>query len=107
MSDAIVLHGNADWTSPYVFSAFVVLTEKGLPFEVKAFDLFAGEHKAGDYAGRSITGRVPSLQHGDRWLAESSAIDEYLEDVFAPPRYARLYPADQQLIVKTIVGRTF
>jgi glutathione S-transferase len=30
---------------------------------------------------------------GDFWLAESSAIDEYQEDVFPPPQYARLYPA--------------
>jgi glutathione S-transferase len=37
-----------------------------------------------------------TLTHGDFSIAESSAITEYLEDVFAPPQYARLYPADLQ-----------
>jgi glutathione S-transferase len=91
--DELILWGDKNFYSPYVFSCFVALTEKGLPFEVKTFDLLAGEHKQGDYGARSITGRVPSLQHGDLWLAESSAIDEYLEDVFPPPQHARLYPA--------------
>ena len=91
--EQLILWGEKNYYSPYVFSCFVALTEKGVPFELRTFDLFAGEHKLGDYAARSITGRVPSLQHGDLWLAESSAIDEYLEEVFPPPRYARLYPA--------------
>jgi glutathione S-transferase len=90
--EQLILWGEKNFYSPYVFSCFVALTEKGLPFEVRTFDLFAGEHRKGDYGARSITGRVPSLQHGDLWLAESSAIDEYLEEVFPPPRHARLYP---------------
>jgi glutathione S-transferase len=93
MADEIVLYGESNWESPYVFSCFVALREKGLPFEVRTWTLAAGEHRRGDYANRSVTGRVPALVHGDFWLAESSAIDEYLEDVFPPPEYARLYPA--------------
>ncbi len=88
----LVLWGDSNFESPYVFSSFVALTEKGLPFELRLFSLSAGEHRQGDYPLRSVTGRVPSLQHGDFWLAESSAIDEYLEDVFPPPRFPRLYP---------------
>jgi glutathione S-transferase len=91
--EKLILWGEKNYYSPYVFSCFVALAEKGLPFEVRTLDLFAGEHKRNDYPARSITGRVPALQHGELWLAESSAIDEYLEDVFPPPRYARLYPA--------------
>ncbi|GEJ55865.1 glutathione transferase [Anaeromyxobacter diazotrophicus] len=91
--EKLILWGEKNYYSPYVFSCFVALAEKGLPFEVRTFDLSAGEHRQGDYGARSITGRVPSLQHGELWLAESSAIDEYLEEVFPPPRYARLYPA--------------
>ena len=91
--EKLILWGEKNYYSPYVFSCFVALTEKGLPFEMRTFDLFAGEHRHGDYLARSITGRVPSLQHGDLWLAESSAIDEYLEDAFPPPQHARLYPA--------------
>ncbi len=94
MSDEIVLYGNQGWTSPYVFSAFVALREKGLPFTMKLVSLEKQEHQRPEYRDPSITGRVPALRHGDFWLAESSAIDEYLEDAFAPPRYPRLYPAE-------------
>jgi glutathione S-transferase len=94
MPDSLVLYGNKGWTSPYVFSAFVVLREKGLPFEVRVLDLGAREHDQPGYRDPSITGRVPALQHGDFWLAESSAIDEYLEEAFPPPAFPRLYPAD-------------
>lgn len=88
----LILWGDSNFESPYVFSSFVALKEKGLPFELKLLSLPAGEHRQGDYPSRSVTGRVPSLQHGEFWLAESSAIDEYLEDVFPPPRFPRLYP---------------
>jgi glutathione S-transferase len=94
MSDPLVLYGNAGWTSPYVFSVYVTLKEKGLPFEVKLVDLGVGEHHRPEYRDPSITGRVPALRHGDFWLAESSAIDEYLEDAFPAPAHPRLYPAD-------------
>jgi glutathione S-transferase len=94
MSDELVLYGNEGWTSPYVFSAFVALREKGLPFTVQLVSLEKQEHQRPDYRDRSITGRVPALRHGDFWLAESSAIDEYLEETFPPPRHPRLYPAD-------------
>jgi glutathione S-transferase len=92
MTETLILHGESNFVSPYVFSCFVALREKGLPFELRTFSLDRGEHRKGEYPSRSITGRVPALQHGDFWLAESSAIDEYLEEAFPPPRYPRLYP---------------
>ncbi len=94
--EKLVLYGESRFHSPYVFSCYVALKEKGLPFELTTFSLDAGEHRTGEYGSRSITGRVPSLRHGDFWLAESSAIDEYLEDVFPAPRFARLYPEAQR-----------
>jgi glutathione S-transferase len=94
MPDDLVLYGSRLWTSPYVFSAFVALKEKGLPFRMELLDTEAGEHRRPEYEGRSFTGRMPALRHGALWLAESSAIAEYLEDVFPPPRHARLYPED-------------
>src|SRR5512140_3137764 len=94
MPEPLVLHINKDWSSPYAFSAFVTLTEKRLPFRTELVDLPAGEHRRQPYEASSITGRIPSLRHGDFWLAESSAIDEYLEEAFPPPAYPRLYPAD-------------
>jgi glutathione S-transferase len=94
MASDLVLFGNTRFTSPYVFSAYVTLQEKGLPFELRLVDLGAGEHQRPDYRDPSITGRIPALRHGDFWLAESSAIDEYLEEAFPPPAWPRLYPAD-------------
>lgn len=94
MPDDLVLYGNDRFTSPYVFSAFVTLTEKGVPFRLEVLSLERREHERPGYAGPSITGKVPSLRHGDFWLAESSAIDEYVEDVFGPPSHPRLYPED-------------
>lgn len=88
----LILWGESTFYSPYVFSVFVALKEKGLSFELKTMSLQAGEHRQGDFPSRSLTGRVPTLEHGDFCLAESSAVDEYLEDVFPPPRYPRLYP---------------
>jgi glutathione S-transferase len=100
MADEIVLYGNKDLTSPYVFSAFVALTEKRLAFRLELLDLPTGEHRRPPYEQDSITGRVPALRHGtgagDFWVAESSAIDEYLEEAFPPPAHPRLYPADLQ-----------
>lgn len=94
MPDELVLYGNDSYTSPYVFSAFVTLKEKGVPFRLEVLSLEKKEHERPDYAGPSFTGRVPALRHGDFWLAESSAIDEYVDEAFAPPAHPRLYPQE-------------
>jgi glutathione S-transferase len=96
MTDELVLYGNAGLTSPYVFSCFVTLEEKGVPFRLELLSLERKEHERAEYRDASWTGRVPALRHGDFWLAESSAIDEYVEDAFPPPRWPRLYPEDPQ-----------
>jgi len=77
-------------------SAFVSLHEKGLPFRIEAIDLEAGANLQPPFARTSATRRVPTLVHGGFHLSESSAISEYLEDVF-PASGLRLYPADPQL----------
>lgn len=85
---------DAYWTSPYAFSAFVALKEKGLAFDVEEVALQRKEQERPEYVATSLTGRVPRLRHRDFHLAESSAIDEYLEEAFPPPRFPRLFPAD-------------
>jgi glutathione S-transferase len=92
VSDALTLFVDAKLESPYAFSAFVALEEKRLPYTLKTLSLQAGEHRKPDY--RAATGRIPSLQHGDYVLAESSAIAEYLADVFPFPDHPRLFPVD-------------
>jgi glutathione S-transferase len=87
----IVLYGDNLWTSPYVYSCFVALKEKAIPFETKIVSLGAGEHRKGDMT-KALTGRVPALEHDGFWLAESTAIVEYLEDAF--PQSTRVLPTD-------------
>lgn len=88
----LVLHADSFWISPYVFTCYVSLREKGVPFEVARVALEERAQDAPSYRRSSITGRVPSLRHGDFWLAESSAIVEYLEELYPAPTYARLLP---------------
>lgn len=84
------LYVDAPFTSPYALSVFVTLREKGLPFEVHTLDLDALEQQAPAFAGLSVTQRVPTLAQDGFALSESSAITEYLEDVFPQvPVYPR------------------
>jgi glutathione S-transferase len=94
MPDELVLYGNDTYSSPYVFSVFVTLEEKKVPFRYETLSLEKKEHEKPAYAVPSYTGRVPAIRHGDFWLAESSAIDEYLDEAFPPPAHPRLYPQD-------------
>jgi len=89
---SLVLHAETLWISPYVFSSFVALREKGVPFEVKEVSLVDRAHQADGYRALSLTGRVPTLEHDGFSVSESSAIAEYLEETFPPPRYVRLFP---------------
>ncbi len=82
----LVLYHDRFWISPYVYSVFVALREKGLAFEEKAVALDAKEQHAPAFRDRSLTAKVPALTHGDFWLTESSAIVEYLDEVFPGPR---------------------
>ena len=88
----LTLFAETLWISPYVFSSLVALREKKANFDVVEVGLFEGAQLRPEYSTPSVTGRVPSLQHGDFRLAESSAIAEYLDEVLAPPRFARLLP---------------
>jgi glutathione S-transferase len=93
-SSRLVLLGNSMWTSPYVLSCFVALTEKGLPFEVQTVKLHEAEQHSAAYVQTSFTARVPALVDGEFSLSESSAIVEYLEDKWPAPEHAPLLPLD-------------
>ena len=92
--EKLTLYGDKDLTSPYVMSVAIGLAEKGLAYELRRIDLSRKEHLDDTYRTRSLTARVPTLTHGDFSLSESSAIDEYLEEAFPPPKYAAIYPGD-------------
>jgi glutathione S-transferase len=94
MTDDFTLYIDNRFLSPYAMSAFVALTEKGVPFQLKKIDLAAREHTEAHYAALSRTRRIPTLAQGAFRLSESSAIAEYLEDMLPPPQHYRLYPED-------------
>lgn len=92
----ITLWSDANFFSPYVMSVYVALAEKGLTFSLKTVDLDSGEHLKPQWQGYALTRRVPVLEIDGFELSESSAIDEYFEDRFAPPEWERIYPHDLQ-----------
>jgi len=85
------LYVDAQYTSPYALSVFVALREKGVEFDLQPLDLSAGEQQAQGYAGLSLTQRVPTLEQEGFALSESSAITEYLDELYPQ---APLYPQD-------------
>jgi glutathione S-transferase len=91
MTSPIILYAEELWDSPYVFSVLVALHEKKLPFEERVLHLARGEQRAEDYKARSLTARVPCIEHDGFTLSESLAIHEYLDEVFPQPR---LLPSD-------------
>ncbi len=85
------LYVDTQFASPYAMSAFVALHEKGVAFKVSTVDLGAQENQRAVFAAMSLTQRVPTLVHNGFALSESSAIAEYVNEVFPGPS---LYPMD-------------
>jgi glutathione S-transferase len=69
-----------------------VLHAKGLVFEDRRLDLFAGDQLKPEYLAINPNGVVPSLLHDGRAIIDSSVIMEYLDEVF--PGAERLVPDD-------------
>lgn len=92
----IVLHADKAHVSPWVFSAFVALTEKALAFELADHALPEGVRDPA-FVERSLTAKVPVLEHDGYWLAESMAIAEYAAETFPfPTNPHRLFPENLQ-----------
>jgi glutathione S-transferase len=92
-SSSLVLYTDSFWISPYVFTCFVALREKGVAFTTVPVALEEHAQHDAAFRARSLTGRVPVLEHGEFALSESSAIVEYLEDTFPAPKHPPLLPA--------------
>lgn len=93
LNPSLHLTADAQYCSPYAMSVYVALQEKQLSFAMSTLDLDAGANHAPAYAASSLTARVPALRHGDFVLSESTAITEYLDEVFPG---AALYPSHPQ-----------
>jgi glutathione S-transferase len=87
IKEDIVLYVDSRFISPYAMSVFVTLVEKDLPFQIRKVNLEARENLNPDYARMSLTQRVPTLTHGAFNLSESSAIIEYLDELYPAPGY--------------------
>jgi glutathione S-transferase len=92
------LYVDSLFTSPYAMSAFVALTEKGLPF-IHRQDGGPGSRPA--KAERLLRPRADRPRAGAGRgaifvLTESTAITEYLEETFPAPEYIALYPKDKR-----------
>ncbi len=72
---------------PYVHKAAIALRVKDIPYDIQYINLSRPPQWFQDI---SPMGRVPLLLVGDEVLFESSAIIEYLDEVYAP----RLHPID-------------
>jgi glutathione S-transferase len=55
--------------------------------------VYSSEQHRPDYQSKTITARVPSLEHDGFWLGESSAIIEYVDEAFEGPP---LLPRDRR-----------
>ena len=75
-------------------SAYVSLLEKGVPFMIETVDLDAEQQTKEPFRSRSLTCRIPTIEHQSLCLSESSAIAEYLDEVFPAPGYPSLLPRD-------------
>lgn len=93
---SLILYSDANYFSPYVMSAFVAMTEKGIPFELEIVDLAEAENLKETYSAISVTRRVPTLTNGTFVLSESSAIDEYVDELFPAPTFPAIYPLDPE-----------
>ncbi|MBL8916921.1 MAG: glutathione transferase [Archangium sp.] len=90
MTDALTLYVDANYESPWALCAFVALEEKKLTYTLATKSLSKKETFAPGYEAR--TQRVPALQRGNFWLAESVAIAEYLAESFPFPDHPRIFP---------------
>jgi glutathione S-transferase len=90
------LFGERMLDSPFVFTAFVGLKEKGVPFEFRVLELARGDQREPSFVERSLTARVPTLTAGDFSLSESLAIVEYLDELLPAPAARRLMPAARE-----------
>lgn len=89
----LTLYGESNFDSPFVFTVFVALVEKKVPFEFRVIDLAKGAQRSPEFVQRSLTARVPTIDDGDFSLSESLAILEYLEETRPAPA-PRLFPED-------------
>src|SRR5580658_9879881 len=60
----------------------ILLEELGVPYELHALNMKAGEQRKPEYLAVNPMGKVPAILHGDALVTEQVAIGIYLADLF-------------------------
>jgi glutathione S-transferase len=91
-----------DWhTGPYPARVRIALAEKNLKARVKfvSVDLWTGEHKKPEHLARNYSGTLPVLELDDgTFIAECTAITEYLDGLDGAPRLTGDTPLEKGVI---------
>ena len=102
-------HGITLYHSPAsrAFTAYWMLEELGVPFDVRSIDIRRGEQKSPAYLKLNPAGKVPTLTDGQLVVSENPAIAIYLADRYG---YGTLAPkieeADRGPYLKWMVFST-
>ena len=75
-----------------MFSAFVALTEKAIPFTLRDHSIPGGLDET--FRDASLTATVPAIEEDGWWLAESLAIAEWAAETHPFPKHPRIFPED-------------
>jgi glutathione S-transferase len=75
----ITLHHSPNTRST---GALILLEELGVPYELHAMNMRAGEHRQAAYLAINPMGKVPAITHGDALVTEQVAVFIYLADLF-------------------------
>jgi GSH-dependent disulfide-bond oxidoreductase len=73
----------------------LALMEKGVAFKSHYLDLLSFDQHKPEYLAVNPQGTIPAMLHGERVLTESTAIMEYVDDVFEGPRLMPEEPRDR------------
>jgi glutathione S-transferase len=101
---AIVLYHSPDSRA---FTAYWMLEELGVPFQVKTVDIRKGEQKDPAYLKLNPAGKVPTLTDGKVVVSENPAIGIYLADRYGYGTLApRIEHSDRGAYLKWMVFST-
>lgn len=79
------------WRSSAAYRVRIALQVKGLGYNAVPVNLVKGEQSSADYLAHNPQGLVPLFVDGERSIAQSMAIIEYLDETHPAPR---LLPGD-------------
>ena len=89
------------FNGPYPSRVRIAVAELGLASQVRftSVDLWKGEHKRGDFLAKNYSGTLPVLQIEDgAYLAECTAITQYLDALSDAPRLTGVTPREKGMI---------